>query len=71
VEFGDLKKLGCISWDASPSFLFSGQDAIVYRSSSEYFGPKFPPMTKVTRFIVFSFEIYVSIFLYIVFTLHA
>jgi hypothetical protein len=64
-EFGDLAKLGCISWDAS-YWIKS-----IAKWFNVYFGPKFPSMTKVTRFIVFPFYILVSIFLYLVFTLHA
>jgi hypothetical protein len=48
-EFGDLAKLGCISWDAS-YWIKS-----IAKWVSAYFGPKFPPMTKVTRFIAFPF----------------
>jgi hypothetical protein len=46
-EFGDLEKLGCVSWDASHRIMF------IAKWVSEYFGPKFPLMTKVTRFIAF------------------
>jgi hypothetical protein len=46
-EFGDLAKLGCVSWDASHRIKF------IAKWVSEYFGPKFPPMTKVTRFFAF------------------
>jgi hypothetical protein len=35
-EFGDLAKLGCISWDAS--YLIKS----IAKWVSEYFGPKFP-----------------------------
>jgi hypothetical protein len=46
-EFGDLANLGCISRDASYCI------KSIAKWVSEYFGPKFPPMTKGTRFIVF------------------
>jgi hypothetical protein len=46
-EFGDLAKLGCVSWDAS--FWIKSMAKWV----SVNFRPQFPPMTKVTRFIVF------------------
>jgi hypothetical protein len=35
-EFGDLAKLGCISWDASHRI------KSITKCVSEYFGPKFP-----------------------------
>jgi hypothetical protein len=35
-EFGDLTKLGCISWDASYRIKY------IAKWVSEYFGPKFP-----------------------------
>jgi hypothetical protein len=35
-EFGDLAKLGCISWDASYWIKF------ISKWFSQYFGPKFP-----------------------------
>jgi hypothetical protein len=46
-KFRDMAKLGCISWDAS-YWIWS-----IAKWVSEYLGPKFPPMTKVTRFIGF------------------
>jgi hypothetical protein len=57
-KFGDLAKLGCISWDTSywiyqvqlPSGLVKILDL------------NFLPMTKVTRFIVFLISRYVYLF---------
>jgi hypothetical protein len=46
-KFGDLAKLRCISWDTSYWIRF------IAKWVSKYIGPNFPPMTKVTRFIVF------------------
>jgi hypothetical protein len=58
--------MSCITWDVSHRI------KSIAKWVSEYRGPKFPAMTKVTRFIAFPyFEICVSIFLYLVFTLHA
>jgi hypothetical protein len=48
-EFGDLAKLGCVSWDATHQIKF------IAKWVSEYFGTKFPPMTKVTRVFCISF----------------
>jgi hypothetical protein len=60
-EFRDLAKLRCISWDASHRI------KSIDKWVSENLGPKFPTMTKVTRFIAFPFFRYV----YLVLTLHA
>jgi hypothetical protein len=45
LDFRDLAKMECISWDASYGI------KSIANWVSEHYGPKFSPMTKVTRFI--------------------
>jgi hypothetical protein len=52
-KFGDLAKLGCISWDTSYWIKF------IAKWVSEYI----PPMAKVTRFIVFLVFRYAYLFI--------
>jgi hypothetical protein len=62
-EFGDLAKLGCISWDTSYWIKFIAKWVIEI-----FLDPNFPPMTKVTRFIVFLIFRYAYLFtLYLVY----
>jgi hypothetical protein len=53
-EFGDLAKLGCISWDTSYWIKFIAKSIFWTQIS--------PPMTKVTRFIVFLIFRYAYLF---------
>jgi hypothetical protein len=43
-KFGDLEKLGCISWNTSYWIKFIAKWVV------KILDPNFPPMTKVTRF---------------------